>query len=194
MSDLPPHWRRAAANALWPRLRRRAWTPHKHKTTYHPTGNPRSSTYPQPHFPQQLPNSEVIASHPYMLAYVWPEDWPARIALRVELLEEDHDRVISSLAPEAQAEYEAARDTSNARLVFHAKVNRHGSPILRRNSEDGAITATVAHTLELIAEAATVDVIPQPVVDALIGESDDVTAELVSLPAIQASVQRGAEH
>lgn len=194
MTGLPPQWQRAAANALWPHLRRRAWRPHRLTTAHHPTGNPRTSTYPQPHFPTQLPTSEEIESHPYTLAYVWPEDWPAGVALRVELLEEDHDRVVSSLAPEVQAEYEAARDTSNARLVFHAKVNRHGSPILRRNSEDGAITANVAHTLELIAEAATIDVIPQPVVDALIGESDDVTAELVSLPAVQASVQRGAEH
>lgn len=194
MTDLPTYWSRAAANALWPRLRRRAWTPHKHKTTYHPTGNPRSSTYPQPHFPQQLPNSEVIASHPYMLAYVWPEDWPARIALRVELLKAEHDRVVSTLEPEHQAEYEAALDTSNARLVFHAKVNRHGNAVLRRNSEDGAITTSVAATLERIAEAATVNVIPQHVMDALIGESDDLTAALVNLPAIQASAQRAAEH
>lgn len=193
MTVLPDYWQRAAANAVWPSLRRGRWLRHDLKTTFHPTGNPRSNPYPQPSFPPAFPSTEVVERRPYILAFVWPEDWPAGVALRVELQRADHDRVLAALPAGERAEYEAALAVSNARRVFYAKVNRHGNRVLRRNGEDGAITAGVARALEAIVEAADVTLIPPEVIAALISERDDVTAAMVSLPAVQVAALRGAE-
>lgn len=196
MTVLPPHWQRAAANALWPHLRR------AHTTGEWPTVTTDYRTYadmPPSHggrstaagFPKQLPRHEPVTPGHRILARIDAEKWPGNLTLGAYLWQDAFELAETLTPPTARAELHHALLHSTCRAPFILDKNRHGTPKLRRHNDPRAlITLGVARALELTASLATVEVITPELDAAFLGE-DTISPTITFAIAQRAGI--GAE-
>lgn len=176
---LPPDWKRAAANALWPHLRRAITTGEWPSVT---TDYRRYADVPTRHggghataagFPKQLPKYEPVQTGGRIIARIDAERWPGGITLGAYLWRDAFELAETLTPPDALIELHHALLHSTARAPFILDKNRHGTPKLRRHNDPRAlITLGVARALELTASLATVEVITPELENALLGDDD----------------------
>lgn len=176
---------RAIANALWPHLKRGQWREHTTTRAWSPTGNPPTGRdlITSSGFPTPTPTTELLTSDPYIVTYVWPEEWPGATAWRIELTLTTHHNTLRE-HPHLTIPYLTLLKLAKCRAPFTLDTNRHGTPTLRRNPNETHLTSEAAQALQRIAAAATTQRIPDDVLDALITDSD------ISSSAVEAIAQR----
>lgn len=185
---------RATANALWWYLQRDAWVDILETRAISPTGNPRGHTSrPAGHMPGPTldgealtPTVEIISRTPLIRATLYSQDWPGATAWRIILTRPDADQALSLLPAAAIAEYELALEHATCRRPFVVATDEHGGKSLTRNRNDFAITHLTAEALQAVARAATLNLIPPEVEDALLTDTD------ISLDLVELAVGRGA--
>ena len=159
---------RATANALWPALRAHRWRRHRQTRDlasngshpgYRSIGTGTIANTPRGD------DLDVITDERYIRACVWADEWPGATNLVIELTLDTYHHALSTLTPETATAYQHALQLATCRAPFERDTNRHGTPTLRRNKTDPAITFEAARALEHIAAAANVHTIDQHTVD-----------------------------
>lgn len=174
MPELDTLTKRAVANALFPKLRARAWRRHLQTRDLANTGDhiPQRSTV-SGHYthPARALDHEVITDERFIRAAIWSEEWPGARNLLVHLDYGAYELALGTYTPAAFTEALAA---ARCRKPFEIDRNRHGQLKLRRNKTDPAVTAQLAQTLEAIAAAARVVEVPDHQVDDALFSDEDI--------------------
>ena len=146
-----PQILRAAANALWPKLRKRRWEPYKATHTIHPTGNPRGHSYNSGTIPGPEPTLDVILNDPYIEATATSDDTRLGIGLAIELTRANAYAALSALPVSHQADYEEALDLPALKMQ-RPFIYRNG-----RYTRNETLTKRAALALLAVASAAKVE-------------------------------------
>lgn len=169
---------RAAANALWSRLKRWSWTPAKATRDLADYGDRPSITTTAAtitHVARSL-DQEVIYSRPYIEATLYPSEWPGGLSLMIHLDQADAEAAIPPADPSATIDQLKA---CHCRTPFLIAKNRHGSPKYRRNIEDPFLTPELAETIERIARAANITEVDEHTVESALITEDDISLDQV---------------
>jgi len=105
---------KAAANALWPLLQTRRWTPHTVKRAISPTGNPRNNTHPTGGNPNySSPTIEVLSHEPYLRAIATRDQTHLGYGLAIEITRAHALDALSVCSHAELAEYDEALTFAN---------------------------------------------------------------------------------
>jgi hypothetical protein len=169
---------RATANALWPHLRRNRWKRHREtrdladhgdRPPYRSIG---TATIPNA---SRADDQHVITDERYIRATVWADEWPGGTNLVIELTLPRHQAALDALDADVITALKTAYQLATCRAPFERATNRHGTPTLRRNSNDPHLTAPAAAAIEHIAHYAEIHVVPQHAVDDALFTDDDIS-------------------
>lgn len=169
---------RAAANALWTPLRRNRWKRHREtrdladhgdRPPYRSIG---TATIPNA---ARAHDQHVITDERYIRATVWADEWPGAQNLVIQLTLPRYRAAIDLLDADVLTALKAAYQLATCRAPFERTTNRHGTPTLRRNSNDPHLTAPAAAALEHIAHYAEIHQVDQHTVDDALFTDDDIS-------------------
>lgn len=145
---------KAAANALWPLLQTRRWTPHTIKRAISPTGNPRNNTHPTGGNPNtSSPTIEVLSHEPYLRAIATRDQTHLGYGLAIEITRAHALDALRVCSHAELAEYDEALTFANRQPYLWDGVEQ----AWRRNYRDEYHTPRAQHALLTLTSAATIE-------------------------------------
>lgn len=158
--------RPAVANALWPRLRARAWVRAMRPAAMTPIGNGPSIRTTTPPVPGPEARWESVTELEVLYAFTTRARSRLGRGLRVMLYREDHDRVLRDVDALQRREYRLALELATCERPFYRDPNQASG--WRRNYKDSYFTERAAAVLQLLASVSHVEFMDPAFEDALL--------------------------
>lgn len=158
--------RPAVANALWPRLKARAWVRAMRPAATTPVGHGPSIRTTTPPVPGPEARWESVTELEVMYAFTTRARSRLGRGLRVMLYREDHDRVLRDIDTLQRREYQRALELATCERPFYRDPNQASG--WRRNYKDSYVTERAATVLQQLASVSHVEFMEPSIEDALL--------------------------